>query len=85
MRSIRGQSCDQIQSDLLKGKRVFWSRDAIQWGAFAVGNILILLACCTSRDVFGGPRSHSGPPVNVGDLSEGFIPSGMSRCWGIME
>src|SRR5712672_2968810 len=82
MRSVGRQSSNEVQGYLLEWERIIWCGDAVQRRAFAMGDVLVLLAHCASCNVICNPRPHPGPPIYVGDLSESLVSARMpcGRC-----
>ena len=55
--------------------------DGEGWNPRSVREVFVLLAVGAAFDVLGDPLVHSWPPVSVGNLSDGFVPSWMACDW----
>ena len=53
-------------------------RDVKKWGFDVVGQVLVLLTCGTSFDVFRDPCPGAGPEVFFIHASDCFVSSGMA-------
>ncbi len=79
------QTGDQIHSNLLEWKGVFWGGDAIEGDSRPVHKVLVLLTRRTSGDVIGNPGFHPFPDQVVLGLSESLVPSRVSCCGVIVD
>jgi hypothetical protein len=78
------KSCDKIHCNVPKGLCILFGFN-VEWGSLSsVCEDLVLLAGCTSFDVFCDPLLGSWPVVSFHYLLGCFISSQMSYNWWIM-
>src|SRR5258707_11971635 len=77
------QTSDQIHSNLLERKGVFWGGDTVQGDSRPMCKVFVLLTCCAPGDIVSDPGLHPFPDQVILGLSEGLIPSRMS-CHGMI-
>jgi len=77
--SIRfGKTNYKIHGYLLEWKGGWVCGDLVHWWASTVGDDFVLLARCTTLNIFCNPGMHVRPPVVPLGLGDGFVASGMT-------